>query len=318
MTKYRNNLPQIRGGPFLTDGGMETTLIFHEGIELPHFASFILLTTREGHQHLKSYYKRYLAIARQHQVGFVLDTPTWRANPEWGEKLGFGPKALQAVNEDAVDLTLELRAEFESETTPVVISGQIGPRGDGYKAGWMTASEAEAYHAGQIESFAGTEADMVTAYTLTNVEEAVGIARAAKKAGMPCAISFTLETNGRLITGPTLKEAVEAVDRETGGSAAYYLVNCAHPVHFVGTFEEGGCWRDRVLGIRANASTLSHAELDVAETLDDGDPTDLGLHYRDLARTLPSLRIMGGCCGTDHRHIAAICEACLPPATTGA
>lgn len=314
MARYRNRLPQLANKPFLSDGGMETTLIFHGGLDLPHFASFTLMATREGRAKLRDYYVPYLSLARQRGVGFILDTPTWRANPDWGFKLGYGPEALNAVNEDSIDLMLELREEFETALTPCVISGAIGPRGDGYKAGNMEADEAEDYHSAQVASFAGTQADMVSAYTLTNYREAIGIARAAKALNMPCAISFTVETDGKLVTGLELGDAIERVDEATNGSPVYYLINCAHPTHFMQALEKGEPWLKRVHGVKANASAKSHAELDESTTLDAGDPVDLGRRYVVLRRDFPGMRILGGCCGTDHRHIAAICEACLPKA----
>lgn len=314
MAKYRQNLPQLANRTFLSDGGMETTLIFHEGLDLPHFASFTLMATPEGRQKLKEYYVRYLTIARRSGTGFILDTPTWRANPDWGTLLGYGPEALRAVNEASIELLLDLRKEFETAETPCVISGAIGPRGDGYKAGKMDANEAEVYHAVQIESFARTEADMVSAYTLTNFEEAIGVARAAKAHAMPCMISFTVETDGKLVTGMALGEAIDRVDDATDGAPAYYMINCAHPTHFMQALKKGERWVDRVYGVKANASAKSHAELDESETLDAGDPDDLGRRYSRLRASFPTMRILGGCCGTDHRHIAAICEACVPQA----
>jgi homocysteine S-methyltransferase len=314
MAKYRQNLPQLANRTFLSDGGMETTLIFHEGLDLPHFASFTLMATPEGRQKLKEYYVRYLTIARRSGTGFILDTPTWRANPDWGTLLGYGPEALRAVNEASIELLLDLRKEFETAETACVISGAIGPRGDGYKAGTMDANEAEAYHAAQIESFARTEADMVAAYTLTNFNEAIGVARAAKAHAMPCMISFTVETDGRLVTGMALGEAIDRVDDATDGAPAYYMINCAHPTHFMQALKKGERWLDRVYGVKANASAKSHAELDESETLDPGDPDDLGRRYSRLTALFPTMRILGGCCGTDHRHIAAICEACVPQA----
>ncbi|MCI0468275.1 MAG: homocysteine S-methyltransferase family protein [Beijerinckiaceae bacterium] len=308
MAKYRTSLPQLLGGTFLADGGLETTLIFHEGVSLPHFASFVLLSYEDGRQRLRSYYRPYLSLARNRGAGFILDTPTWRANPDWGAKLGYGPDALAEINKSAVGLMAELRNEFETPLAPCVICVAIGPRGDGYKAGLMNAAEAEAYHGPQIAAAAASEADMAAAYTLTNVDEAIGIVRAAREFSIPCAISFTLETDGRLVTGRTLRDAIETVDAATGGSAAYFMVNCAHPAHFSGTFE-GGAWLSRILGVRANASMKSHAELDDSETLDEGDPEDLGRRYVLLKQALPSMRIFGGCCGTDHRHVAAICDA---------
>lgn len=318
MSKYRNALPQLGNRTFLSDGGMETTLIFHEGQDLPCFASFVQMATPEGRARLRDYYVRYLTIARRHGVGFVLDTPTWRANPDWGRQLGYDAAALRAVDLAAIDLLVGLREAWETEASPCVVSGAIGPRGDGYKAGRMDPAEAEDYHAAQVANFAASPADMVAAYTMNTTAEPIGIARAARKAGIPAAISFTLETDGRLATGESLQEAIETTDAATDGAPAYYLVNCAHPTHFADALDGSGAWRSRILGVKANASTKSHAELDESETLDAGDPADLGRRYRALRQRLPAMRIMGGCCGTDHRHVAAICEAVLGPAATAA
>jgi homocysteine S-methyltransferase len=318
MSRYRDDLPQRRGGIFLTDGGMETTLIFHQGIELPHFAAFVLLDSAEGRRQLKQYYTSYLAVARDHGTGFVLDSPTWRANPDWGAKLDYDAAALKAINVRSIALLEELRAGWERPGAPCVVSGAIGPRGDGYKAGNMTAVEAEAYHGAQIAAFAEGGADMVTAYTLNSIDEAIGIVRAARAHGIPAAISFTVETNGRLAKGETLREAIETVDRETDNAPEYFLINCAHPTHFADALEAGEAWTERIHGVRANASTKSHAELDESSTLDAGDPSDLGRRYLNLRGAFPKLRILGGCCGTDHRHARAICEACVPTRALGA
>ena len=313
MTKYRSNLPQRRGGIFLTDGGLETTLIFHHGIELPHFAAFVLLDSADGRRQLKQYYESYLAIARDRGTGFVLDSPTWRASSDWGAKLGYDAAALRSVNGRSIEFLSELRSDWERPNTPCVISGAMGPRGDGYKAGDMDVAEAEAYHAAQIDSFAEAGADMVTAYTLNSIDEAIGIVRAARARAIPIAISFTVETDGRLPKGETLREAIEAVDRATQDAAEYFLVNCAHPTHFEGALGSGERWVQRIHGIRANASTRSHKELDESDSLDSGDAVDLGRRYASLRRSFSGIRILGGCCGTDHRHVAAICDACVPP-----
>lgn len=311
MAKYRANLPQLMPDLFLSDGGLETTLIFHEGVELPHFASFVLLDSEEGRARLRNYYERYLAIARRHGRGLILDSPTWRANRDWGEKLGYDAANLKRINQFAIALLEEFREASETEKTPLVVAGVLGPRGDGYAAGRMSAEEAEAYHAPQIEAFAATAADMVAAYTLNYIEEAIGIARAAQALNMPSSISFTVETDGKLVGGRSLRDAVETVDRETGSAPAYYMVNCAHPTHFEQALSVDEPWMGRLFGAKANASTKSHAELDESVTLDAGDPLDLGRRYRKLRETYPGLRILGGCCGTDERHVAAICEACV-------
>ena len=309
--KYREYLPQLDGGLFLSDGGLETTLIFHECVDLPHFAAFPLLDSAEGRARLKSYYERYLTIARRSGVGMILDAPTWRANPDWGAKLGYDRARLARIDAAAIDLLANLREEWETPDTPCVIAGVLGPRGDGYKAGRMGAGEAEDYHMPQIADFAQSAADLVAAYTINASAEAVGIARAAQAFNTPCMISFTLETDGRLATGETLRGAIDTVDRETKASPVYYMINCAHPIHFESALATDEPWTRRILGIKANASPKSHSELDESETLDSGDAADLGQRYRRLRGAHPSLRILGGCCGTDHRHVAAICEACL-------
>lgn len=310
MGKYRADLPQLKPGLFVSDGGMETTFIFHEGVDLPEFASFVLLDSEEGRARLRAYYERYLAIARRHGRGIILDGATWRANADWGAKLGYDAAGLRRINARSIELIDALRAQWETPDTPIVVGGAIGPRGDGYVAGRMSAEEAEAYHTPQIETFAQTAADMVAAYTLTYVEEAIGVARAAKALNMPCAISFTVETDGRLVSGLTLRGAIETVDRETDAAPAYYMINCAHPAHFERALASDEPWMRRLVGVKANASMKSHAELDQSTALDSGDPDDLGRRCKSLRAAHPSLRILGGCCGTDERHVAAICEAC--------
>jgi homocysteine S-methyltransferase len=305
----RGQLPQLSGGTFITDGGMETTLTFDDGIDLPHFASFVLLDDARGIDLLRAYYTSYLEIAAQHGVGIVLDTPTWRANPDWGDRLGYSAEALADVDRHGVALLEELRSTADG-LPQLIISGCIGPRGDGYRVdNEMTAEEAQRYHEPQVATFAGTAADLVSALTLTYAGEAVGIARAAQNSGIPSVISFTVETNGRLPGGQSLREAIEEVDDQTQGAVAYFMINCAHPTHFAHVLEGDGDWRGRIRGLRANASEKSHAELDEAEELDSGDPAALARQYRELQTRLPSLTVVGGCCGTDHRHVAEICTA---------
>jgi len=311
MSAPRKRLPQLDGGLFLTDGGIETDLIFNDGMELPHFAAFDLLKTEEGTAALRAYYARYATIARANGVGFILESPTWRASADWGRKLGYSQAALAQANAKAIQLMAELRREYRSETTPMVISGCVGPRGDGYDPGAvMSADEAQDYHAEQIGVFAKSDADMVTAITMTNANEAIGLARAAHAAGMPVAISFTLETDGRLPTGQGLKEAIEEVDAATGNAPAYYMINCAHPTHFDATLTPGAAWVQRIRGLRANASRRSHAELNEAPDLDEGNPAELGAEYHAILRRHPQINVLGGCCGTDRRHVEAICGAC--------
>ncbi|MEQ8267877.1 MAG: homocysteine S-methyltransferase family protein [Parvibaculum sp.] len=314
MTNLKYHLPQLSGDIFLTDGGVETTLIFLEGLELPYFAAFHLLRDEKGTEALRSYYRGYAAIAREGRTGFILESPTWRASADWGNKLGYTAEALAGANRKAIALLRELKAEFETRRSPMVISGCVGPRGDGYDPGKvMSADEAEAYHAQQIGTFAETGVDLVTAITMTNTAEAIGVTRAAQAVGLPVVISFTVETDGRLPTGENLKDAIGAVDGATGNGPTYFMINCAHPTHFECVLD-GGVWVERVRGIRANASKCSHAELDEAEILDDGNPVELAEQYRELRRRFAHITVLGGCCGTDHRHIEQICVSCMEAA----
>jgi S-methylmethionine-dependent homocysteine/selenocysteine methylase len=306
---YRDHLPQLDGGLFLTDGGIETVLIFHEGLELPAFAAFDLLKDDAGTEALRRYYDPYASLAREHGLGFVLESPTGRASARWGAELGYNEADLSLLNRKAIALMEEIRAEYQG-TAPIVISGCIGPEGDGYAPETMlSADEAERYHSVQIGTFADTAADLVTAITMTYAEEATGVARAAAAVGLPVVISFTVETDGRLPSGQALGGAIAQVDDDTGGAPAYYMINCAHPTHFEDAIEGGAAWAKRIRGLRANASTKSHAELDEAEELDEGDPDDLGPRYAALRDRLPNLKVLGGCCGTDHRHVSAIRDA---------
>ena len=311
MVRYRDALPQMDGGLFLTDGGIETTLICHDGLDLPDFAAFHLLRTAEGEVALRRYFRTYAEIAKRYAAGLILEAATWRASRDWGARLGYAPVALAEANRRAVRLLEEIRDGYEDDRTRVVISGCVGPRGDGYVPGHtMSEQEAEAYHAEQIDVFAGTNADMVCAITMNYVEEAIGVARAARRAGMPAAISFTVETDGHLPTGQTLEAAIEQVDRETGAYPSYYMINCAHPTHFAHMLTPGAPFTARIRGLRANASRMSHAELNEAPALDIGDPAELGSQYAALKGRLRHLNVLGGCCGTDHRHIDQIAWAC--------
>lgn len=311
ISLYRQQLPQLNGELFLTDGGLETTLVFLQNIELPLFAAFDLLSVDHGRARLFSYYEKYLQHAASHQRHFLLETPTWRANPDWAQQLGYSSGELVALNRASVEMMLQLRQRFASGANKIVISGCVGPRGDGYSPGQtMTAEEARQYHALQINTFADTAADLVSAMTLNYVEEAIGIVQAAQQVEMPVVISFTTETDGRLPTGQSLQQAITMVDEATGQGPAYYMINCAHPDHFRNALEPGADWVRRIRSIRANASRKSHAELDDSTELDRGSPDEFGSLYRSLLATFPQLAVLGGCCGTDLEHIAAVDRHC--------
>jgi S-methylmethionine-dependent homocysteine/selenocysteine methylase len=292
---------------------METVLLFRRGIDLPCFAAFPLVDTDAGRDELRMYLEPYAVLAQERGIGLVLDTPTWRASADWGEQLGYDPGRLAEVNRKAVGL-IEQVCDDHSQT-PVVVCGTVGPRDDAYRPrALMTADEAERYHSTQVQTLADAGADMISGLTLTYPDEAIGIVRAARRTGIPVAVSFTVETDGRLPGGTALGEAIRRVDAETDGAPAYFMINCAHPTHFTGVLEQGGDWIERIGGVRANASRMSHAELDEAEELDEGDPAELAEQYRVLHSLLPAATVVGGCCGTDHRHVGAVVDAWLEAA----
>jgi S-methylmethionine-dependent homocysteine/selenocysteine methylase len=309
MSKYRNQLPQMSGGLFLTDAGLETDLIFNHGIEIREFAAHTLLPDPQGRKAVANYFRGFLSLANEYDAGFVLDSQTWKAHLHWAEDLGATEQELHEANKDSIAFIAELRDEFAENSKPIVLNGVIGPRGDAYAPeARLAAKEAEEYHAKQMGWLAETEVDMVTALTFTQSDEAIGIVRAAQSAGLPIVISFTVETDGSLPTGQPLNEAIVAVDEATDGAAVYFMVNCAHPDHFFDGLDDSS-WARRIRGLRCNASRLSHAELDECEVLDDGDPEELANQYQAITTTMPWLNVFGGCCGSDLRHVARIVKA---------
>ena len=299
----------------LTDAGLETVLVFEEGIDLPHFAAFPLVDDEGGRAALRRYYEPFLRLARDRETDFVLSTPTWRASSDWGNLLGYDGDGIAAVNRRAVAFVESVRDDVlgPAERDRVVLEGSIGPRSDAYRPAFrMDADEAERYHSAQLHAFADAGCAQAAVLTLAYVEEGIGIVRAATAAGLPVVVGFTVETHGRLPSGDSIEDAIATVDDATEGAAQSFMVNC-HPTHFADALPEGAA-ANRIGAIRANASTLSHAELDEAEELDAGDPVDLAARYVGLRRKLPALEVLGGCCGTDVTHVTAICDAWLASA----
>ncbi|MEP7241708.1 MAG: homocysteine S-methyltransferase family protein [Devosia sp.] len=299
--------------PRLTDGGIETDLIFNRGQTLPLFSAFVLNESAAGREVLASYYRDYLAVAKAAGRDFVFATDTWRASSDWAGQLGYDDRRLMEANRAGIDICRDVAAEFAADGGASLIAGVIGPRRDAWvHDAAMSIAEAQSYHAPQVEALALGAVDEIHVYTLTNTAEAVGIARLAEAARLPVVLSFTVETDGRLPGGMALGRAIEQVDAETGGSAAYFMINCAHPRHFREPLESGAAWVARIGGLRSNASTKSHTELDQSPDIDIGDIAGLAEEHRTLLAALPDLQIVGGCCGTDHRHIGAICTASFP------
>jgi homocysteine S-methyltransferase len=303
------------GEIYLTDAGLETDLIFNRGVEIREFAAHTLLPDPQTRAAVAGYLRQFLSLAQDKEVGFILDSQTWKAHTHWAADLGATEDELHRANIDAIAFITGLRDEFTSNTKPVLLNGVVGPRGDAYAPeASIAAEEAQAYHAKQVGWHKEAGVDMLSAYTLTQSSEAIGIARAARDAGLPIIISFTVETDGKLPSGQSLGDAITAVDAATDEAAACFMLNCAHPDHFssvLGDFP----WARRIRGLRCNASRKSHAELDASLTLDDGNPDEIAEQYRAIKSDMPWLQIFGGCCGTDLRHVAAIATAIVPSVT---
>jgi len=306
MPRYRSGLPQLSGDIFLTDAGLETDLIFNQGIEIREFAAHTLLPTPKGRAALSDYFEGFLKLAKEMDTGFILDSVTWKAHAHWASSLHASSAELRAANKDSLRFIADLRERFSGNAKPIVLNAVIGPRGDAYKPEAEIAMEAaEDYFTEQLGWLAATEADMVTALTFNQAGEAAGLVRAARIAGLPAVVSFTVETNGALPTGQSLSDAINQVDENTNGYPSYFMINCAHPDHFAGVLRDAP-WARRIRGVRANASRRSHAELDSAPELDPGNPTELAGQYRELVSLMPWLNVFGGCCGSDLRHVTEI------------
>lgn len=310
MTIARERLVvRIGSQLWLTEGGMETELVFHDGIDLPCFAAFTLLDSDAGRERLVRYATEYLDVAAKLGRGHIMDTHTWRASHGWGVKMGLSAKRIAEINADSVRLLQSVRARRGAQADKILINGVVGPSGDGYAPETqMTLTEACDYPQPQIDALAAAGVDLVTVMTMTHVEEAIGVTEAARAADVPFACSFTVETDGNLPSGMPLREAITRVDDATDGWPMWFGINCAHPDHFRDRLT--GAWVARIGALRANASRKSHAELDCMEELDAGDPLELGQDYAGLLQVLPGLRVVGGCCGTDLRHVTTIGVAC--------
>ena len=310
MTTQRHPTPwPSADSVVITDAGLETWLIFHRGVDLPAFAAYPLATTPEGRGLLVEYYEEYAAIARSIDASVVLEAPTWRANPDWAATLGHDRAMLADMISASVAVVDDVRSRWTGGQS-FLIGGTVGPRGDGYRIdSQMDAETAAEYHSFQVDCMADAGVDVVTALTIGYVDEAIGIVHAARSAGLPAIVSFTLETDGRLPSGMSLAEAITATDAATGDYPTHYMINCAHPAHFDAVLDGSSSWASRIGGLRANASQLSHAELDEMVVLDEGDADDLAARYVALRTSLPALQVVGGCCGTDHRHVATIAAA---------
>ncbi|WP_337660109.1 homocysteine S-methyltransferase family protein [Anderseniella sp. Alg231-50] len=306
-------LPEPDGRMFLTEGGIETHMQYKKGHELRNFCLFELINDEHAMADLRAYHVNLIEVALKHKVGAVLDGLHYRTSRDWGEKLGYSAEALTDIVVRGIRFYQDLAREYETADSPMPVSGVVGPRGDAYDIGRiMEADEAEDYHSEQIATMKQAGADLVTALTFSQVDEAIGVTRAAQDHDMPVVVSFALNKDGHLKSGTALGEAIRSVDRATGDGPRYYMVNCTHPVDFAAAFEAPGPWVKRIYGLRPNASSLDHGTLCQLGHLEEGNPVELGQQMADMARRFSHINVWGGCCGTDHVHIDEIAKAVIP------
>ncbi len=311
MSTLKDQFPRINGDLFLTDAGIETDIMYKKGIDLPHFALFHMLNDPNATREITLYIEDLINVALRNKVGIILCGLHYRASRDWGELLGYSRESLADINRKAVDLLRGLKQKHETADSPMPVSACIGPRGDAYELNrTMSVEEAEDYHAEQISILHAAGTDLITALTFNSTSEVIGLARAANSIGIPCVASFTLNEDGRLGTGQSLKDAIAETDEATNGSVAYYMINCTHPVDFQDALEAGN-WAERLNGFRPNASSLEKGTLCQLGHLEEGDPAELGQQMGDIARRFPHISVWGGCCGTDHVHVNEICRTVL-------
>ncbi|WP_242521620.1 homocysteine S-methyltransferase family protein [Motiliproteus sp. SC1-56] len=291
----------------MTEGGTETEIMYKFGFELPHFAMFPLLDNPKAVSALNGMYQRYLDTAAKHGFNALVGGLDYRASPDWGSLLGYSNTGLAEMQLRAIEFLRDVAKPYQGQIADIQIVGVVGPRGDAYALNkTISAQEAEAYHSTQLETLQQADVDLVWAATFNNVPEAVGVSRAAARCQLPLCMSFTLDSNHRLKSGPTLKQAIETVDLKAGDRRPdFYGINCSHPLEFSPAIEQAA-WFERVRCLRPNAAMMDKISLCKLGHLEDGDPQDLGEQMGELARRFPHIDIWGGCCGTWERHLEQI------------
>lgn len=311
MNSHKSFPLQKKGCFYLSEGGTETELMYKYGFELPHFAMFPLLDNPDAESRMREMFGSYLEVAAKYKTGALMGGLDYRASPDWGELLGYSPDGLAEANLQSIDFLRDIAKEYVSAVPDILIQGLIGPRGDAYERNeTITENEAEDYHCVQLETLKKADVDLALAITFNNIPESIGVARAAAKIGVPLAISLTLDSASKLNSGPGLVEAITTIDRETGRSPAFYLINCSHPVEYEPAIGPGD-WINRVRGVRPNASKMEKIALCKIGHLEEGDPVELGALCGDLARRYPHMDVWGGCCGTWSRHLDEIAKNVL-------
>jgi homocysteine S-methyltransferase len=302
--------PAGSGELFLTEGGSETEIMYRHGYELPEFAMFPLLENPTARAAMRGMYCEQLDVAAEHGLSFLLTGMDYRASPDWGAKLGYSAQALADANIAAIDFLRDIAQDYAGQIPRLLVGGILGPRGDAYSLNQtITAASAEDYHAVQLQTLKRAGVDFAIAQTINNIPEAVGIARAAAAINMPLSISLTLDSSGRLKSGPSLGEAITEIDRLSDDTApAFYMLNCSHPVEYAPAITANG-WTHRLRGVRPNASKMEKIALCKLGHIEDGDPVELGQQMADLRARFPHMDIFGGCCGTGAAHLREMAKA---------
>jgi homocysteine S-methyltransferase len=308
MNKSKDFPKQTSRHYYMCEGGTETEIMYKHGFDFPHFAVFELLNDPKAVAALTGMYRQYFEVVAKYKMSALVGGLDYRASPDWGALLGYSAEGLADINHRCIDFLRNISKEYTAEIDNILVQGLIGPRGDAYNANHsITENEAQDYHSVQLETLKSTDIDLVSALTFNSIPESIGVARAAADLNIPLCISLSLDSSSKLNTGPTLGEAIETIDAATKSSAAFYMINCVHPLEYAPALKAES-WMKRIRGVRPNASVMDKMSLCKIGHLEDGNPIELGQQVGDLIHRYPHMDIYGGCCGTWDAHLDQIAQ----------
>lgn len=300
---------QVEGRYYLSEGGMETEVMYKHGFDFPHFAVFELLKNPKAVSALQAMYRQYFDVVAKHQMVALVGGLDYRASPDWGALLGYSADGLSDMNHRCIDFLRDLAKEYIGEIDEILIQGFIGPRGDAYETNTViTEQESEDYHSVQLQTLKEADVDLASALTFNNIPESIGVAKAAARLDLPLCISLSLDGSSRLNSGPSLGDAIKTIDAATDNSVAFYMINCVHPLEYESALADES-WMKRIRGVRPNASVMDKISLCKIGHLEDGDPIELGNQIGDLFKRFPHMDILGGCCGTWDNHLDQMAQS---------
>lgn len=298
------------GAPILADAAIETRIMFETRVRMdPHIQVAALLERPRGRAALREIYATYLDVAWAHGLPIVMGTPTFRASRRYVERARRpAAETVRRLNTEAVAFLNEIRDQGEHD--PVFLAGVIGPYGDAYSPDdCLNHLDGADYHLEQVRALAEAGVDALFAPTFPSIEEAHGVAMAMATTELPYAIGFVLDHRGRMLDGTYLHDAIERIDNAVVPAPAWYAISCVHPTvartALADLASAGGGALTRLREVKANGSRLAPDELVSLDHADSDEPDIFGEAMHQLGIDF-DVQILGGCCGTDSRHLAAL------------